>query len=183
MCIRDREIRLQSSALEQKEKFDQENLSRLKSEITAFMTEKEDIYQSLAHSSEEMEKKQEMITQLKKESKESVLHEEQAQMQLKNLQKEKESRTSQHKDFFEKRDYLSGQIGLLDKECYRLQGQMDKLEENREERIAYMWSEYEITPNNAVSYRKEELTDLSQMKRQAAQILSLIHISEPTRPY
>ena len=36
---------------------------------------------------------------------------------------------------------------------------MDKLEENREERIAYMWSEYEITPNNAVSYRKEELTD------------------------
>ena len=91
-------------------------------------------------------------------------------MQLKNLQKEKASRTSQHKDFFEKRDYLSGQIGLLDKECYRLQGQMDKLEENREERIAYMWSEYEITPNNAVSYRKEELTDLSQMKRQAAQI-------------
>ena len=164
------EIRLQSSALEQKEKFDQENLSRLKAEITAFMTEKEDIYQSLAHSSEEMEKKQEMITQLKKESEESVLYEEQAQMQLKNLQKEKESRTSQHKDFFEKRDYLSGQIGLLDKECYRLQGQMDKLEENREERIAYMWSEYEITPNNAVSYRKEELTDLSQMKRQAAQI-------------
>ena len=164
------EIRLQSSALEQKEKFGQENLSRLKAEITAFMTEKEDIYQSLAHSSEEMEKKQEMITQLKKESEESVLHEEQAQMQLKNLQKEKESRTSQHKDFFEKRDYLSGQIGLLDKECYRLQGQMDKLEENREERIAYMWSEYEITPNNAVSYRKEELTDLSQMKRQAAQI-------------
>ena len=164
------EIRLQSSALEQKEKFDQENLSRLKAEITAVMTEKEDIYQSLAHSSEEMEKKQEMITQLKKESEESVLHEEQAQMQLKNLQKEKESRTSQHKDFFEKRDYLSGQIGLLDKECYRLQGQMDKLEENREERIAYMWSEYEITPNNAVSYRKEGLTDLSQMKRQAAQI-------------
>ena len=93
------EIRLQSSALEQKEKFGQENLSRLKAEITAFMTEKEDIYQSLAHSSEEMEKKQEMITQLKKESEESVLHEEQAQMQLKILQKEKESRTSQHKDF------------------------------------------------------------------------------------
>ena len=121
------------------------------------MTEKEDIYQSLAHSSEEMEKKQEMITQLKKESEESVLHEEQAQMQLKNLQKEKESRTSQHKDFFEKRDYLSGQIGLLDKECYRLQGQMDKLEENREERIAYMWSEYEITPNNAVPTEKRNL--------------------------
>ena len=134
------EIRLQLAALDQKEKFDQENLSRLKSEIIAFTTEKEDIYQSLSHSSEEMEKKQEMIVQLKRESEDSVLQEKQAQIQLENLQKEKESRTSRHKEFFEKRDYLSGQISLLDKECYRLQGQMEKLEESREERIAYMWS-------------------------------------------
>ena len=164
------EIRLQSSTLDQKEKFDQENLSRLRSEVKALQTEKDGIYESLAHSSEEMEKKQQMITQLKKEAKESDLHERQSKEQLENLQKEKESRNSRHKEFFEKRDYLSGQIGLLDKECYRLQGQMEKLEESREERIAYMWSEYEITPNNALSYRKEELTDLSEMKKQAAQI-------------
>ncbi|RHD94901.1 chromosome segregation protein SMC [Ruminococcus sp. AM30-15AC] len=164
------EIRLQSSTLDQKEKFDQENLSRLRSEVKALQTEKDGIYESLAHSSEEMEKKQQMITQLKKEAEESDLHERQSKEQLENLQKEKESRNSRHKEFFEKRDYLSGQIGLLDKECYRLQGQMEKLEESREERIAYMWSEYEITPNNALSYRKEELTDLSEMKKQAAQI-------------
>ena len=164
------EIRLQSSSLDQKTKFDQENLSRLRAEITALTNEKDGIYDSLAHSSEEMKKKQEMISELKKESEESVLHEKQAQEQLENLQKDKESRNSRHKEFFEKRDYLSGQIGLLDKECYRLQGQMEKLEENREERAAYMWSEYEITPNNALSYRKEELTDFSEMKRQAAQI-------------
>ncbi|MGN8804264.1 MULTISPECIES: chromosome segregation protein SMC [unclassified Blautia] len=164
------EIRLQSSTLDQKEKFDQENLSRLRSEVKALQTEKDGIYEFLAHSSEEMEKKQQMITQLKKEAKESDLHERQSKEQLENLQKEKESRNSRHKEFFEKRDYLSGQIGLLDKECCRLQGQMEKLEESREERIAYMWSEYEITPNNALSYRKEELTDLSEMKKQAAQI-------------
>ena len=164
------EIRLQSSSLDQKEKFDQENLSRLKSEMTAFKTEKDDIYESLAHSSEEMEKKQQTIADLKKEAEESVVSEQQAKEELENLQKEKESRNSQHKEFFEKRDQLSGQIGLLDKECYRLQGQMEKLEESREERISYMWEEYEITPNNALSYRKEELTDLSEMKKQAAQI-------------
>ena len=164
------EIRLQLSTLDQKEKFDQENLSRLRSEVKALQTEKDGICESLAHSSEEMEKKQQMITQLKKEAEESDLHERQSKEQLENLQKEKESRNSRHKEFFEKRDYLSGQIGLLDKECYRLQGQMEKLEESREERIAYMWSEYEITPNNALSYRKEELTDLSEMKKQAAQI-------------
>jgi len=164
------EIRLQSSSLDQKEKFDQENLSRLRSEMTALKTEKDGIYESLAQSSEEMEKKQQTITELKKEAEESVVSEQQAKEQLENLQKEKESRNSQHKEFFEKRDQLSGQIGLLDKECYRLQGQMEKLEESREERIAYMWEEYEITPNNALSYRKEELTDLSEMKKQVAQV-------------
>ncbi len=164
------EIRLQSSSLGQKEKFDQENLSRLKSEMSALKTEKDGIYESLAHSSEEMEKKQQTITDLKKEAEESVVSEQQAKEELEDLQKEKESRNSRHKEFFEKRDQLSGQIGLLDKECYRLQGQMDKLEESKEERIAYMWEEYEITPNNALSYKKEELTDLSEMKKQAAQI-------------
>ena len=164
------EIRLQSSSLDQKEKFDQENLGRLKSEMTALKTEKDGIYESLAHSSEEMEKKQQTIADLKKEAGQSAVSEQQAKEELENLQKEKESRNSRHKEFFEKRDQLSGQIGLLDKECYRLQGQMEKLEESREERIAYMWEEYEITPNNALSYRKEELTDFSEMKKQAVLI-------------
>ena len=35
--------------------------------MKALQTEKDGIYESLAHSSEEMEKKQEMITQLKEE--------------------------------------------------------------------------------------------------------------------
>ena len=36
------EIRLQSSTLDQKEKFDQENLSRLRSEVKALQTEKDE---------------------------------------------------------------------------------------------------------------------------------------------
>ena len=33
-----------------------------------------------------------------------------------------------------------------------------------------MWSEYEITPNNALQYKKEEFTDLKAMKRDIAQV-------------
>lgn len=85
------------------------------------MTEKEDILSvSLAHSSEEMEKKQEMITQLKKESEESVLHEEHAQTQLKKSAEGEREQNFQHKDFLRKEIICPGQIGLLDKECYRL---------------------------------------------------------------
>ena len=164
------EIRLQASSLDQKNRFDQENLNRLNSETQTLENEQKSIYESLAHSSEEMEQKKLTIQELKTEAANSGIQAQEAKLQLEKWQKEKEERNGKHKDFFEKRDQLSGQIGLLDKECFRLKSQMDKLEESREERISYMWEEYEITPNNALSYRKEELTDLPEMKKQVAQI-------------
>ena len=164
------EIRLQASSLDQKNQFDQENLNRLNSETQTLENEQKSIYESLAHSSEEMEQKKLTIQELKTEAANSGIQAQGAKLQLEKWQKEKEERNGKHKEFFEKRDQLSGQIGLLDKECFRLKSQMDKLEESREERISYMWEEYEITPNNALSYRKEELTDLPEMKKQVAQI-------------
>ena len=164
------EIRLQASSLDQKNRFDQENLNRLNSETQTLENEQKSIYESLAHSSEEMEQKKLTIQELKTEAANSGIQAQEAKLQMEKWQKEKEERNGKHKEFFEKRDQLSGQIGLLDKECFRLKSQMDKLEESREERISYMWEEYEITPNNALSYRKEELTDLPEMKKQVAQI-------------
>ena len=164
------EIRLQASSLDQKNRFDQENLNRLNSETQTLENEQKSIYESLAHSSEEMEQKKLTIQELKTEAANSGIQAQEAKLQLEKWQKEKEERNGKHKEFFEKRDQLSGQIGLLDKECFRLKSHMDKLEESREERISYMWEEYEITPNNALSYRKEELTDLPEMKKQVAQI-------------
>ena len=164
------EIRLQASSLDQKNRFDQENLNRLNSETQTLENEQKSIYESLAHSSEEMEQKKLTIQELKTEAANSGIQAQEARLQLEKWQKEKEERNGKHKEFFEKRDQLSGQIGLLDKECFRLKSHMDKLEESREERISYMWEEYEITPNNALSYRKEELTDLPEMKKQVAQI-------------
>ena len=164
------EIRLQTSTLEQKDSFDQENLSRLLKETKALETEKAEIGESLAQNSREMEVKKQSIEDLKKAAENSQEQEAQAKIRLEEMQKNKEEKNSSHKEFFEKRDELSGQISLLDKECYRLQGQMEKLEESREERISYMWEEYEITPNNALQYKKEEFDDLGEMKKQTAQL-------------
>ena len=78
--------------------------------------EKEDMYESLTQSSQEMEKKKQSIEDLRKEAETCGSQEETDHVQLENLQKEREKRNSSHKEFFEKRDQLSGQIGLLDKE-------------------------------------------------------------------
>ena len=84
----------------------------------------------------------------------------------KNGSRKRKSAQKAIRSFLKKRDELSGQISLLDKECFRLKTQAEKIEENREARISYMWEEYEITPNNALQYRKEEMNDRHVMKQQ-----------------
>ena len=89
------------------------------------------------------------------------------QLKRKSLQKE-ETELLSIKIFLKKRLSV-GQIGLLDKECYRLQGQMGKLERNREERLLYV-VKYELLPiyrflqkreRNLLIFRRYEATGSS----------------------
>ena len=163
-------IRLEESSLEQQNQFLQENLSRLNSEIAAFQKESQEITENLVQSREEIHKKEEGIQELKNAAQECLLKEEQYGSQRAQCQEEKEKRSASHKTFFEKRDYLSEKTSLLDKECFRLRSQTEKIEEQREGQISYMWEEYEITPNNALQYRKEELTDRQAIKADVTRI-------------
>ena len=164
------QIRLEESALEQQNQFLQENLSRLHAEIDASQKESQEITENLTRSSEEIHKKEEGIQELKIAVQECLSKEEQFNSQRIRWQEEKEERSTSHKSFFEKRDHLSEKISLLDKECFRLRSQAEKIEEQRESQISYMWEEYEITPNNALQYRKEELNDRQAIKKDVLRI-------------
>lgn len=164
------DLRLEASTTQQKESFASENLSRLISEIQGLVQEKQTILETLKQGNQEMENKRRSVEELKEAVSGFGGQEEADRQQLENWQKEKDLKNTSHKAFFEKRDHLSGQISLLDKECFRLKSQIEKLEESREAQISYMWEEYEITPNNALQYRKEEYTDLKEMKKQITQL-------------
>ena len=165
------QIRLDSSALEQQEHFLQENLSRLQSEIEAFERESDELLTSLAQSGDEITRKEGGIHGSSKErSKTAAKKTNSFLYRDKNARQRRKERTESHKAFFEKRDRLSEKTTLLDKECFRLRSQAEKVEEQREGRISYMWEEYEITPNNALSYKKEELDDLQEIKKDVARI-------------
>lgn len=163
-------IRLEVSSMGQKTQFTMENLFRISSEISSFTEEKEKIRENLKLGKEEMEKKRKDISNLKNTIANFDEEEKASKDSLKVLIEEKEERNKSHKAFFEKRDALSGQISLLDKECFRLKSQAEKIEENREAQISYMWEEYEITPNNALQYKKEELTDRQEMQKEIGKI-------------
>ena len=164
------QIRLEKSTLEQQQNFLQENLNRLMSETDSFHKEAEELRENLLNSKEEIHEKEQGIQGLKEASGECAKLEEQLQERRENCQKEKEEKTVSHKSFFEKRDHLSEKTTLLDKECYRLKNQTEKLEEQRENQISYMWEEYEITPNNALSYRNETMTDRLVIRQDVSRI-------------
>ena len=163
-------IRLEESSLEQQNHFLQENISRLENEIEAYHRESEEITENLSRSAEEIHKKEDGIAELKKAVTECTGKEEVLDARRIEWQEEKEKRSTSHKSFFEKRDHLSEKTSLLDKECFRLRSQAEKIEEQRESQISYMWEEYEITPNNALQYRKEELTDRQTIKKDVLRI-------------
>ena len=163
-------LRLEASTAQQKESFAAETLERLNHEMEALHQEEADIHETLELGGEENERKRQSVANLEAVINSLAEDETKARAQLESWQAVKDEKNSSHKAFFEKRDELSGRISLLDKECYRLKSQIEKLEEHREAQISYMWNEYEITPNNALQYKKEELNDLKAMKKEIAQV-------------
>ena len=163
-------LRLEASTALQKESFAKETLERLNHEIETLCQEEEEIHETLKLGSEENEKKRQSVENLEAVITTLAEEENTARTQLESWQRVKEEKNTSHKVFFEKRDELSGKISLLDKECYRLKSQIEKLEEHRETQISYLWNEYEITPNSALQYKKEEFTNLGAMKKEIAQV-------------
>ena len=164
------QIRLELSTLEQQNQFLLENLNRLNSEIDASETESREITENIVQSNEEIQSKEKGILELKNAAQTCLEKEDHFNEQRIQWQEEKEKRSSSHKSFFEKRDHLSEKTSLLDKECFRLRSQAEKIEEQRESQISYMWEEYEITPNNALQYRREELSDSQAIKKDVLRI-------------
>ena len=54
----------------------------------------------------------------------------------------------------------------LDKEVSRLNSQKERIQENIENQINYMWDEYEITLSDAAALKDPEMTNVSAMKHQ-----------------
>ncbi len=79
-------------------------------------------------------------------------------------EKKKEELMASQKDFFDRRNALMERIGILDKECFRLASRRDKLKEQLESRVNYMWSEYEITYHNAKASADEQTISYTRIK-------------------
>ena len=91
-----------------------------------------------------------------------------------SLQTRKEELTRNHREFFEKRDRLSTEKTEMDQEIFRLDSQIEKLREQKENQINYLYEEYQITPDQAEAVHFDEMPDRTPLRRQITQLKSEI---------
>lgn len=163
------EIHLEYSEVAQKESFLKQNAERIESELDVFENELKAVKENLESGNADIAKKESDILAIEKTIEEAERIGGENESRMKSYLEQKDELNASHKAFFEKRDELSEQMGLLDKECFRLHNQLERLEENQESQINYMWEEYEITPNNAQTYRSAEMTERQAIKKAVAQ--------------
>ena len=163
------DIRLSHANVSQKFEFLEENILRISRDLERLEQEEEHLKEQAGQEKEQSVQKEKEIAALEQEIVKAGEHAEQEKTQMEEYLKKKETLNGEHKEFFRKRDELSEHIARMDKECYRLNSQKEKLEEARESQNTYMWQEYEITPVRALEYRMEELPERGEMKRQIAE--------------
>ena len=150
----------------------QENLDRVNGELQKLADEAVQLTEGLNQSKEDVEKKTAQIEQIRQTILAGDDNYARLEQQLKDAVAKKEALSEDNKNFYQKNDELSGQIGDLEKEIFRLNNSQEKLSEAKEYQTSYMWNEYELTYHNALSLRGEETYTLQEMKTMRAWISS-----------
>ncbi len=161
---------LKVEKLLQTQNFQQSNVDRINGELDRYQSELDEILTALEDNKKAVEERKNNIQEIEKTIAASHNAQTEAEEQLKADVEKREKFSAEQKDFFRNREELSERMSALDKEVFRLGAQREKLEENITGRINYMWNEYEITLTDAAALRNEELTNITVMKRDAAEL-------------
>ena len=154
--------------------FVKENIHRVEQEIQTLKEEQVELHSHGTDSGSVIEEKNREIANLL----DLILHAEEEKQkiaaEIDDQAALKEEKSGQQKSFFGKREDLSGRIGRLDKDLFRLQSQREKLEERRESQISYLWNEYELTPGAAKELRSTEELSLTEVRKRIEELKSSI---------
>lgn len=160
------EIVLKMSSYNHKKDFIKENLSRIESEIERLNKDIITIEENASNSSGEINEKEKEKEKFNEDITKCELEMGKIDLKIKELSEEKEKISKEHKEFFNKREEISNAINQLDKDLYRISTQKEKLDDQYDKLVNYMWDEYEITFSQAMEHKEEyNGKDLSELKK------------------
>ena len=164
------EAKLELAALEQQRTFLESNLERVRAEAEGFRKEKETVLAGQGEGSRQAQEKEEEIEALYAAINEAQAAAEAAQAEMEKIQAAREETDGKRRTFFARREELSERRSLLDKECFRLSGTLEKNEEKRDGLITSLWEEFELTPSDAAGLIRDDLGPRTQLKKRAGEL-------------
>ncbi len=170
------DIRIEYANLSQQQQFNEENILRNQDEIRSLKDEQSRIVLLREELSAE---KEAICKEMAENEKQLVLLAGRASVEQEALEADMANRSryaSDHRNFLNRREELSGTMSDLDKEEFRLNHQKERLEENRMQLSNYMWEEYGLTYQGANDLAVEELLNqpVTKLKKSAADVKNQI---------
>lgn len=163
-------LEMQYQSLSQKEDFIAENIGRLNYEIGKDQESLAQLNGDVGEGQHEIEEKTAIIEDIKTAIVKVLEAQEHFSSELATVTEKKEGVLKAQENFMSSRDALSERKTLLDKECFKLTSQKEKLEEASERRISYIWEEYEVTPEYAKNFRVDTYEDTAKLKKELSEL-------------
>ncbi|MCQ2530877.1 MAG: chromosome segregation protein SMC [Lachnospiraceae bacterium] len=167
-------MKVDNSRLVEQNSFLTNTIIRLENELEKLNNDLNTLRRNKENSSRDAETKQEEIDNILSTLSQAEDDRKALTEELEELSAEKEKQSGSHKGFIDKREEYAEKVAELEKELIRLSSSREKLEERFENRSSYIWDEYELTYNNALGLRDENLTDTREMRDRINEIKAAI---------
>ena len=164
------ELMLEFNTIKQQDDFYIENIHRIRIDNDKLKAELDDYNLRTHGAADEIYEINQQILAIQKEMDTRKEQIKKIEEQLAADTKQKEEMTASHKESLSKREQMREELAGLDKEAYRLHAQLEKINDQFETLNNYMWEEYELTYNMALPMRKEDLKDLSALKKEVSAV-------------
>lgn len=168
------ELLLEFNTIKQQDDFFIENIHRIRVENDKLKAELEEYNRRTHGAADEIMEINEQINGIQKEMNQRKSQIQTMEEQLSADTAKKEEMMTSHKEFFNQRESLREELASLDKEGYRLNAQLEKINDQSDSLNNYMWEEYELTYNRALELRNEEFTDLAMLRRELSAVKTKI---------
>ena len=172
-------MKMEVSSLQQNSQFIIENLNRIKGETKRLYEEKSSLLSDKSNASKLVSEKREIITIKKAEIEDLAKSISDMDSEINEQIHKKEEITNTHKNFFTKREELSSRVNELDKECFRLANQKEKLLEQIDGQMNYMWEEYQLTYTSAIDYPIDKSISIANVKKSISEVKEKIKALGP----
>ncbi len=167
-------LRLEAGNYTSAEEFINENIQRAEGELQRFREEIETLCVSAADFENQKKQREADAEQNRIDKEASIQQLAQCKEVIAAYNTEKERISQINSGFFDKSDDLMKRISLLDQDSFRLQNQAEKLQEQLDASVTYLWEEYELTPTTAASFKDEECTSATKNKRRISELRNAI---------